>query len=125
MPAAVTPAEITRSETAKRAALLRVGSYDVALDLTHGEEVFRSESVISFGCSQPGASSYADLVADRVEEVTLNGRRLDPAAVADGRLALPGLAERNELRVVAWCRYSADGTGMHRSVDPVDGRIYA
>jgi len=125
VPAPVTPAEITRSETGERARLLHVDSYDVALDLTGAEDVFRSESLISFGCSRPGADSHADLVADRVEEITLNGTRLDPAAWADGRIALPGLAERNELRVVAWCRYSADGTGMHRSVDHADGRVYA
>ena len=35
-------AEITRAETSERARLLRVESYDVALDLTRGGEVFGS-----------------------------------------------------------------------------------
>ena len=118
-------AEITRDETAKRAALLRVDSYDVELDLTGGAENFRSTSVITFDCAQPGAASYADLIAERVREITLNGASLDPAAVyAQGRIALTGLAARNELRVVADCGYSGDGSGMMRTQDSADGRVY-
>jgi aminopeptidase N len=118
------PAEITRAETSERARLLRVRDYDVTLDLTGGPGTFRSTSVIRFDCAEPGASSYADLIAADVTEIRLNGAPVDVAAWADGRIALPGLADHNELRVVADCRYSADGTGMHRSVDPADDRIY-
>jgi aminopeptidase N len=118
-------AEITRAETGERARLLAVDAYDVALDLTRGGEVFGSTSVVRFGCRQPGAGTYIDLIASRVHEITLNGVSIDPAAaVADGRIRLSGLAARNELRVVAECRYATDGTGLHRSVDPADGMIY-
>jgi aminopeptidase N len=118
-------AEITRAETGERARLLAIDSYDVALDLTRGGEVFGSTSVIRFGCRQPGAGTYIDLIASRVHEITLNGASIDPAAaVTDGRIRLPGLAARNELRVVADCRYATDGTGLHRSVDPADGKVY-
>jgi aminopeptidase N len=118
-------AEITRDETAQRAALLRVDSYDVELDLTGGPENFRSTSVIAFDCAQPGAASYVDLIAEQVREITLNGAPLDPAAVyVQGRIALTGLAARNELRVVADCGYSGDGSGMMRTQDSADGRTY-
>ena len=118
-------ADITRDETAQRAALLRVDSYDVELDLTGGAESFRSTSVIAFDCAQPGAASYADLIAERVLEITLNGTSLDPAAVyAQGRIALTGLAARNELRVVADCGFAGDGSGMMRTQDSADGRVY-
>ena len=118
-------AEITRSETRERAALLSVDSCDVALDLTRGAEVFGSASVIRFRCGQPGASSYADLIAERVHEITLNGMALDPARVgADGRIALSDLAASNELRVAGDCRYANDGTGLHRTVDAADGKVY-
>jgi aminopeptidase N len=118
-------AEITRAETAERAGLLRVDSYEVALDLTRGDELFGSTSVIRFGCSRPGASTYVDLIAETVREIRLNGTAIDVAgALVDGRIALPGLAESNELRVVADCRYSSDGTGLHRAVDPADGKVY-
>ena len=118
-------AEITRDETAQRARLLQVDAYDISLDLTRGDEVFGSVSVITFGCAEPGAGSYADLIAERVHEITLNGKPLDPAvAWADGRIELPDLAARNELRVVADCAYSHDGSALHRSVDSADGKVY-
>jgi aminopeptidase N len=119
------PAEITQAETAERARLLTVDSYDVFLDLTRGAEVFGSTSVIRFGCAEPGAPAYADLIAENVREITLNGAALDPAgACSGGRIALPGLAARNELRVAADCRYSSTGAGLHRAVDSADGKVY-
>jgi aminopeptidase N len=118
-------ADITREETATRAGLLRVRSYDVELDLTGADETFRSVSVIRFDCTEAGAATYVDLVADVVHEITLNGSRIDPATTwADGRIALAGLAPSNELRVVADCRYNTGGIGLQRSVDSADGRVY-
>ena len=118
-------AEITASQTRERARLLHVDDYDITLDLTRGAEVFGSTSVIRFGCRQPGASTYADLVARTVQEITLNGVAIDPAeAYADGRIALTGLAQRNELRVVAECAYASTGAGLARSVDSTDGKVY-
>jgi aminopeptidase N len=55
----------------------------------------------------------------------LNGVPVDPAgAYAEGRIALDGLAQSNELRVVADCGYTSDGAGLNRAVDSVDGRVY-
>jgi aminopeptidase N len=118
-------AEITRTESADRARLLRVDSYHVALDLTRGEQAFGSTAVIRFSCTEPGADSYADLVAETVHEITLNGRALDPAEVyRDGRIALPGLEADNELRVEASCAYGTDGGGLGRYTDSADGKVY-
>jgi aminopeptidase N len=118
-------AEITRAETRQRARLLHVRSYDVELDLTLGGEIFGSVSLIRFDSAVPGAASYADLVAGKVHEITLNGVPLDPGTVyADGRIALPALAGHNELRVAADCAYTHSGTGMHRSADSADGGVY-
>jgi aminopeptidase N len=118
-------AEITKEESARRAGLLRVRSYEVALDLTRGDGEFGSESLIRFDCAEPGAASYADLVARTVHQITLNGIPLDPEeACAAGRIALPDLAASNELRVVADFGYTGDGSALHRSTDSADGRTY-
>jgi aminopeptidase N len=118
-------AEITRHESAERACLLRVHEYDVRLDLTRGEKLFRSTSVITFDCTEPAATTYADLIAAEVVEITLNGTAIDPAtAYAGGRIALAGLAASNELRVVADCAYTYDSKGLHRAVDSADDRVY-
>jgi aminopeptidase N len=118
---------LTRDEARQRAALLNVESYAVDLDLTDQEntETFGSTTVIRFSCSRPGAATFADLVGARVHEITLNGSALDPTtAYRNSRIALPDLAADNELRVVADCTYSHTGEGLHRFVDPADGRIY-
>nr|WP_231126588.1 aminopeptidase N [Motilibacter aurantiacus] len=116
---------LTRDEAAARASLLDVASYDIELDLTGSDRVFRSRTLARFSCSEPGAATFIDLVAPAVTSVTLNGAELDPAAVFDGtRITLERLAADNELVVVADCAYMNTGEGLHRFVDPVDGEVY-
>ncbi len=115
---------LTRDEAAERARVLAVDSYDVTLDLTTSETTFASTTVIRFSSSEVGASTFADLVGATVHEISLNGRALDPAIYADSRIELTDLATDNELRVVADCAYSHTGEGLHRFVDPVDGKVY-
>jgi aminopeptidase N len=120
---------LTRDEAATRAALLDVSAYTVDLDLTSairpGETTFVSTTTLEFTCREPGASTFADLVAPTVREITLNGRVLDPAtAYADSRIALDDLEATNTLVVTADCAYSNTGEGLHRFVDPADDRVY-
>ncbi len=116
---------LTRDEAATRAALLAVSSYSIDLDLTTGEKTFGSTTTIRFTCTEPGASTFADLVDAHVHEITLNGESIDPAtAYVDNRIALSGLAADNELVVRADCTYSRTGEGLHRFVDPADDRVY-
>lgn len=116
---------LTRDEAASRAAILRVDSYDVRLDLTTGPETFHTVTTVTFSCSEPNADTFIDLIADSVERVTLNGVDLDPSEVfADSRIALGGLAADNVLTVDATGRYTNTGEGLHRFVDPVDNEVY-
>ncbi|MFJ1732031.1 aminopeptidase N [Streptomyces sp. NPDC088254] len=130
---------LSRDEARERAALLSVDGYDVSLDVRsavddpagggqgagEGPRTFRSVTTIRFRCNEPGASSFADLVAPSVTAVTLNGRDLDPGEVFDGsRILLEDLAAENELVVDAQCAYSRTGEGLHRFVDPEDGEVY-
>ena len=115
---------LTRTEAQERRAIVDTQSYDVTLDLTTGAEVFRSTSVVRFTATE-GASTFIDLIAREVLEITLNGVSIDPAtAFADSRIALEGLAADNELRIVADCLYTNTGEGLHRFVDPVDNEVY-
>ncbi|WP_035781853.1 aminopeptidase N, partial [Arthrobacter sp. H14] len=115
---------LTREEARGRAELLNVESYEVILDLTRGEKIFGSTTVVRFR-ADAGASTFIDAVTDTVHEVVLNGKQLDPAEVSDGvRIQLPELAAANELRIVAEALYMNTGEGLHRFVDPVDGEVY-
>ncbi|MFI7586893.1 aminopeptidase N [Spongisporangium articulatum] len=116
---------LTRDEAAARAALLTVHDYAVELDLTTGAETFRSTTTVRFDCSTPGTDTFIDLIAPTVHEVVLNGTSLPlDAVVSTARIALPGLAASNELRVVADGEYMHTGEGLHRFVDPVDDEVY-
>ncbi len=118
---------LTRDEAQARAALLRIASYEVDLDLTApggGEVTFGSVTVVRFDCATPGASTFIDLTAPAVREITLNGGPVGLDAFDGDRIALHGLAVSNVLRVSAECAYSRSGEGLHRFTDPADGRVY-
>ncbi|WP_217207217.1 aminopeptidase N [Streptomyces sp. AC550_RSS872] len=126
---------LSRDEARERAALLSVDGYDVSLDVRSAlgdgpsqngaPRTFRSVTTIRFRCAEPGATSFADLIAPSVTAVSLNGRDLDPSEVFDGsRIVLEDLAADNELVVDAQCAYSRTGEGLHRFVDPEDGEVY-
>ncbi|WP_028047135.1 aminopeptidase N [Cellulomonas sp. URHE0023] len=115
---------LTRAEARERASVVRTESYAVELDLTTGPTTFTSRTTARFAAT-PGGSTFIDLIAPSVHQVTLNGRALDVARVfADSRIQLDDLAETNELVVVADAAYMNTGEGLHRFVDPVDDEVY-
>jgi aminopeptidase N len=116
---------LTREEAATRAALLDVTSYAIDLDLTTGDKTFESTTTLRFTCREPGSETFVDLVGAIIHEITLNGERVDEAsAYQNNRIRLTDLQAENELVVRADCPYSHSGEGLHRFVDPVDGRVY-
>jgi len=124
VPSSTARMNITRDEARARSRLVDVDSYTVELDLTDSQLTFGSVTTVRFSCSEPDAETFADLVADSVTEIQLNGRVLQPEAYDGTRIALSGLAAQNTLRVSARCRYMHTGEGLHRFVDPVDKSVY-
>ena len=114
---------LTRSEAARRAALISTEAYRVYLDLTGSETAFSSITEIDF-TAEAGASTFLDIVAESVDKVVLNGNVLDAGAFADSRFPLEDLAPENTVRVEATMSYSRTGEGLHRYVDPADGEVY-
>ncbi|MFJ4846036.1 MULTISPECIES: aminopeptidase N [unclassified Streptomyces] len=115
---------LTRAEAETRARLLDVHTYAVDLDLTRGDDVFGSTTVIRFTALADG-DTFAELKPAVLHRAVLDGQVLDPAALEDNRLPLTGLtAGPHELRIEADMRYSRTGEGMHRFTDPADGETY-
>jgi aminopeptidase N len=121
---------LTKQDAMLRAGLLSVDSYDVVLDLTDAdggpsERTFRSRTTVTFTARRPGASTFVDVIADRLHEVTLNGKPVDVGDYEpqDG-IVLAELAEQNVLVVDADLLYTSIGQGLHRFVDPVDDEVY-
>jgi aminopeptidase N len=111
---------LTEQEARGRAEVLEVASYDVTLDLTQGETAFGSTTVVRFTAAE-GASTFLELDCLEVESATLDGR---PISLQGNRFALEGLGGEHEVTVVAQCAYTRSGEGLHRFVDPADGRVY-
>src|SRR5580658_7810702 len=115
---------LTRDEAMARSALIQVTSYEVELDLVDGDSTFGSVSVVRFGCGAPGSSTFIDLTAPAVREITLNDEPVSLEKFDGDRITLEDLAPENVLRVAAECAYSRSGEGLHRFTDPADGRVY-
>ncbi|MET0424305.1 MAG: M1 family aminopeptidase, partial [Actinoplanes sp.] len=121
---------LTQVEAAERARLLEVTGYDITLDLTDGhgnpgDGSFRSTTVVTFTCREPGAGTFIETAATSVRSAELNGQPVDLTGfTAEQGLALTGLAAENTLVVDADFAYSASGQGLQRSLDPVDKEIY-
>jgi len=116
-------ANLTVDDARKRAASIDVSSYRIDLDLDRGDGVFESSTVITF-ISHDGSPTFVDIAPEVLHTVLLNGQEVDPAGLSGERVPLHPAIGSNELAVTATMRYSHDGEGLHRSVDPEDGRAY-
>ncbi|MDT4925840.1 MAG: aminopeptidase [Pseudonocardiales bacterium] len=122
-----TVTSLTRDAARSRADLISVHGYDLRLDLMIGDCHFGSVTTVRFVCGSVGAATFVDVAAHELRSASLNGRLLDLDTVFDAtarRITLDGLQHSNELVVDAVMAYSHDGEGLHRHVDPADGRVY-
>ena len=121
-PVASQPTSLKHAEARARAALIDVASYDVALDLDCGEETFSAVSTIDL-VSQ-GGPTFLEVQPVALKSVTVNGRPADVALLDRGRVPIATEAGENHVVVESVMRYRNDGEGLHRSIDPADGRHY-
>lgn len=129
---------LTHTECAERGAALTVDTYDIVLDVANASseaKTFRSSSTVTF--TSAVTDTWIDVIAEEIEQVVVNGveqslEAYDGARVPlSGLLAepggddrLPGAGATNVVTVVAQCRYSRTGEGIHRFTDPQDGHTY-
>ncbi len=122
-------ANLTRDEAAARAAVLDVARTVVHLDLSHDDgsvdiRTFRARSTIHIVLREAG-STFLDLDAESVERVSVDGVERATDAFTSTRVLLVDLAAgEHTIEVESTMRYSRDGRGLHRFVDPTDGVVY-
>jgi len=117
---------LTRKEAKSRARDLTTRSYLLDIDLSQAasSDTFRTHATIHF-LATAGKPTFIDALAHVVHRVTLNGRELVVDDVFDGsRIALDDLGAENELVIEADFSYTNTGEGLHKFVDPVDGKVY-
>ena len=123
-----TTAPLLRTEARERARLITVDRMTVDLDLSVSESEFSSTARIEFTCAEPGSASWLDFRPAHLLSVSLNGQPIDldaaAADVARGRIPLADLGEANVVEARGTMRFSRDGQGLHRAVDPADGEAY-
>ncbi|WP_084106179.1 aminopeptidase N [Demequina sp. NBRC 110056] len=113
---------LTREEAQARALVIPTAEYRISLDFTGDGDTFRSSVEVEFDAPH-GAETWIDLVG-ALRSATLNGRELDLATHADGRLPLTDLQPANLLVLEADCDYRTTGSGIHRYVDAEAGDTF-
>jgi aminopeptidase N len=108
-------------EARDRFDLLTVTTYDVTLDL-RGEETFPSRTVIDL--VSRGGDTFLDLKAVSLTSIRLDDQVLPVEAWVGGRYPLTLPAGSHRIEVDAVMGFRNDGEGLHRAVDPADGRAY-
>ena len=121
-------ANITRDEADARSKVISTIAYDVVVDLTGAgvaEPTRQFLSTTALRLASTGGVTHLDIIADEIREASVDGETFDVAGFDGYRLPLPDLSEgEHEVRVVAVCRYSNSGEGLHRFIDPADQRTY-
>lgn len=115
-------ASLQRTEALARKELLELASYDVALDLASSEETFTSVTTIRFRSGS--GETFLDLKPRSLESLLLDGRAIDVDRLERGRYPLRLGEGEHQLTVAATMGFRNDGEGLHRAVDPADGRHY-
>ena len=110
---------LSRNEAAERAALLRVESYEVRLDLTAAPSAtrFGTGTRVVSECRRNGADMFVEHEVPVWESAVLDGVPLDLGTVAGNRLPLRGLSAG---RQTSWrCGALADYSVHRRGAAPV------
>ncbi|PHV05642.1 aminopeptidase N [Janthinobacterium sp. BJB412] len=105
----------------------RLSKVDYALQFTlSGQESFAGSSTVGFDLSDASTPLTLDLDQASITSLLVNGKAVAPQyngsfitlAPQDLRLG------RNSVVVAYERRHSTNGEGLHRMVDPADGRVY-
>ncbi len=122
---------LTRATALARSEMLQTQSYSVLVDLSglgpqgnplaDPERTFVASSTVKFTTN--GGESHIDLIAAEVLYVSLDQTQIE-AHYDGGKLHFTAEAGEHELTVVSLMRFSRTGEGLHRFIDPADGKIY-
>jgi aminopeptidase N len=124
-PARAENAYLSQQDAAARSA--RVSNVDYALEFTlTGKPGFSGVTTAHFDLADNSAPLTIDLDKATVKSVTVNGKTVD-AKYNNWfvTIAAADLVKGRNTVVIAYERlHSTNGEGLHRMVDPVDGRVY-
>src|SRR5699024_9550645 len=105
---------LTRDEASARAELITISDYEIELDLSNAmaldEPTYPVTTTLRFTSARPGEDTFLNYLGDSVESVVINGISHQVAQVAGtARIAIPNVAEENEVIIRSHSRYSHSG----------------
>ncbi|GAA5141008.1 aminopeptidase N [Thalassotalea piscium] len=118
-------AHLSEAQAMQRSKRVSDVDYKLTFELT-GEESFSATSVINFQLNDASSPLTVDLNEASINKLTVNGKdvtadynnwfiTLAPADLNTGK---------NSVAVSFTRKHSTNGEGLHRFVDPVDGKVY-
>ncbi|WP_432383586.1 aminopeptidase N [Duganella sp. P38] len=118
-------AYLSQADAAARSARVSNVDYTLEFALT-GKESFSGTTTLSFDLSDAAQPLTIDLDKATIASLSVNGKSVTPQynnwfitlAAADLK------AGRNTVTIAYSRLHSTNGEGLHRMVDPVDGRVY-
>lgn len=116
---------LSQQDAAARSARVSNVAYALEFALT-GKETFSGVTSASFDLADNASPLTIDLDKATVKSVTVNGKQVD-AKYNNWfvTIAASDLIKGRNTVVIAYERlHSTNGEGLHRMVDPVDGRVY-
>ncbi len=114
---------LTKLEAEARAAVIRNCAYFLELDCSQPTDRYSFSVRIEFD-GTPGARTFADCQVDVVDTILRQEEELSLDLLANQRIQLPSLHERNVLEVRGSSSYHRTGLGLHLAVDPSDQERY-
>jgi aminopeptidase N len=116
---------LSQADAAARSA--RVANVDYVLDFTlTGKERFGATTTLSFDLADTSAPLTVDLDKATIKSLTVNGKAVNPQYNQWFITLQPQdlVKGRNTVTVAYERLHSTNGEGLHRMVDPVDGKVY-
>lgn len=117
---------LSQADAAARSA--RVSNVAYVLDFTlTGKETFSNTTTVSFDLKDNAQPLTLDLDKATVKRLVVNGKTIAAPQYNNWFITLAAAdlqAGRNSVTVEFERKHSTNGEGLHRMVDPVDGRVY-
>ncbi len=116
---------ITQQQAQSRSERVSEVSYRLDISLT-GQSEFSGVTNINFTLSDTDSPLILELSQARVKSFIINGHKIYPRYNGIYFTLNPGLliSGSNTIEVAYTRKHSTNGEGLHRFVDPIDGKVY-
>ncbi|QIR16247.1 aminopeptidase N [Shewanella aestuarii] len=116
---------ISQQQASERSRVISDVDYQLTFFLSEQSE-FKAKSVVNFNYQGKSKNLSLDLNQANIQSMLINGKRIYPNYNGSYIIINPSLLNsgQNSIEVEFTRQHSTNGEGLHRFVDPVDGKVY-